>query len=45
MSLYVGAAEESAVVERLRELGEDAFPLGSIEEAGEGPKVVSTTPA
>jgi phosphoribosylformylglycinamidine cyclo-ligase len=42
--VIVGAAEERAVLERLRELGEDAFPLGSIEEAGEGPKVRLTTP-
>ena len=42
--VIVGAAEERAVLERLRELGESAFPLGSIEEAGEGPKVRLTTP-
>jgi phosphoribosylformylglycinamidine cyclo-ligase len=42
--VIVGAAEERAVVERLRELGEGAFPLGSIEEAGEGPRVRLTTP-
>jgi phosphoribosylformylglycinamidine cyclo-ligase len=37
--VIVGAADESAVLERLRALGEDAFPLGSIAQAGEGPKV------
>jgi phosphoribosylformylglycinamidine cyclo-ligase len=40
----VGAAEERAVIERLGELGEDTFPLGSIEKAGEGPRVRVTTP-
>jgi phosphoribosylformylglycinamidine cyclo-ligase len=40
----VGAAEERAVIERLRALGEDTFPLGSIEKAGEGPRVRVTTP-
>jgi phosphoribosylformylglycinamidine cyclo-ligase len=43
--LILGAAEEKAAVERLGALGEDAFPLGSIEESGEGPKVVFATPA
>ncbi len=42
--VIVGAADERAIVERLRELGEDVFPLGSIEEAGEEPKVRLTTP-
>jgi phosphoribosylformylglycinamidine cyclo-ligase len=41
----VGAAEERAAVERLRKLGEEAFPLGTIEEAGEGPKVRLALPA
>jgi len=43
--LVVEAADESAVIVRLRELGEDAFPLGSVEEAGEGPKVRLAIPA
>ncbi len=41
----VDAADESASLTRLRALGEDAFPLGSIEEAEEGPKVRLTIPA
>ena len=43
--LIVGAADELAVTERLRALGEDAFPLGSIEEGTEGRKVRLTIPA
>ncbi len=43
--LILGPAEERAVIERLRDLGEDAFPLGSVEEAGEGPKVRLAAPA
>jgi phosphoribosylformylglycinamidine cyclo-ligase len=41
----VGAADEGAVIARLRDLGEETFPLGSIEEAGEGPKVRLATRA
>ncbi len=43
--LMVAAADEGAVLSRLKALGEDAFPLGAVEEAGRGPKVRLATSA
>ena len=42
--LVVEASDEEAILKRLAKLGENAFPLGSIEETAKGPKVLLSAP-